>query len=277
MYSIIAVDRESGSFLGAVDPLGIKPLSWVNRDGRVLIASEPKAFRACGVELVPDRLAISDYLCKGTIRSDSSGYLNVQRLSPGEWCLFSSDGGVVRGTTPYLKDQGANGDWEGARRSFADAVDSHMLSDVPIALLLSDGVDSIALACDMSLRETDFVSLTVDLGSGRDDSSGARATSDMLGMSLIEVREELDAEDVAGFFARLRSTGTCRRSSSLTPTLFSWPTRLSCAFRSWTHSSLRPFSRFRDADLASATLPGRWTLSVFRTRTPDPSRGSPCR
>lgn len=200
MYAIVAVNTEADSVLVAVDPLGIKPLHWARRNRQVLVASEPKALGAADIPMSPAPEAIDEFLFRGSISADRSGLQGVHRLAPGEWRQFGSDGRQASGQTPFLEPGHKRDDWQAAAGLFQDAVSSHMLSDVPIALLLSDGVDSTALAQAMARHGSDFVSLTVDLGSGRDETAGARATAEMLGVPLIEVREELQPPDVSRFF-----------------------------------------------------------------------------
>lgn len=204
MYAIVAVDTWSSEVLLAIDPLGIKPLHWTQTQGRLLVASEPKAFEEAGVALEPDSTAIRDLLAWGSVRSTHCSFVGVNRLLPGEWRLFRGIGQSEAGSTSFWRPAEGPMAWDGAVAAFHSSVRRHMVSDVPLALLLSDGVDSTALAYSMSLTDATFTALTVDMGGSRDEIDGARSTCDRLGIPLEEVRQVPSDEDVARFFSAMQ-------------------------------------------------------------------------
>ncbi|MFB0912138.1 MAG: asparagine synthase B [Glaciecola sp.] len=120
MFSFILYDQENNTYLIARDHMGIIPLyTGFDEFGNFYVASEMKA-------LVP--------VCK-----------TVQEFPPGHY-LSSTDGKLVkyyeRDWMSYdnVKDNETNLD--DLKIAFEKAVKSHLMSDVPYAVLLSGGLDS---------------------------------------------------------------------------------------------------------------------------------------
>jgi asparagine synthase (glutamine-hydrolysing) len=120
MFSFVLYDQENNTYLIARDHMGIIPLyTGFDEFGNFYVASEMKA-------LVP--------VCK-----------TVQEFPPGHY-LSSTDGKLVkyykRDWMSYenVKDNETNLD--DLKVAFEKAVKSHLMSDVPYAVLLSGGLDS---------------------------------------------------------------------------------------------------------------------------------------
>jgi asparagine synthase (glutamine-hydrolysing) len=120
MFAFVLYDQESNTYLIARDHIGIIPLyTGFDEFGNFYVASEMKA-------LVP--------VCK-----------TVQEFPPGHY-LSSTDGKLVkyyqRDWMSYenVKDNETNLD--DLKKAFEKAVKSHLMSDVPYAVLLSGGLDS---------------------------------------------------------------------------------------------------------------------------------------
>jgi asparagine synthase (glutamine-hydrolysing) len=128
------VAGEDGSFLAARDPVGIKPLYWAQRDGRVCFASEMAAFGPEWME-------------------------HVEAFPPG--CHWTPEGGITRFASA-VPDSGegapsARAVWTEAteppmpalaetRRIVSAAVERQMMGDVPVGVFLSGGLDSAIVA-----------------------------------------------------------------------------------------------------------------------------------
>lgn len=142
-------DRRRVLFL-ARDRVGIKPLFYY-WDGRTLaFASELKALRQCpDLDLAVDPTALFDFLTYLYIPAPKTAYKNVRKLEPGHRLLF--DGRRLHAERYW--------DWnfaprpiterkavEELRALLAETVRLHLVSDVPLGVLLSGGVDSSAVA-----------------------------------------------------------------------------------------------------------------------------------
>ena len=147
MFGIALWDRPRRTLLLARDRAGIKPLHFVERHGRLYFGSEIKSLIAAGaVEREIDLEALDHYLSFLYAPRDRSLFRNVRKLPPGH-LLRWRDGRAelskyweVDAAEPF---QGSEEEATTALRGIlADAVRSHMISDVPLGAFLSGGVDS---------------------------------------------------------------------------------------------------------------------------------------
>jgi asparagine synthase (glutamine-hydrolysing) len=147
MFGLALWDARTRTLLAARDRLGIKPLHYAVRGGRLYFASEIKSLLcAPDVSRAIDLDALDHYLSFLYTPRDGSIFRDIRKLPPGHvltWC-----GGAIH-VQPYWRlpaDEafaGSEADAAAALRTvLADAVRSHLLSDVPLGAFLSGGVDS---------------------------------------------------------------------------------------------------------------------------------------
>ncbi|HUS63774.1 MAG TPA: asparagine synthase (glutamine-hydrolyzing) [Kofleriaceae bacterium] len=152
MFAFALWDAPRRRLVLARDPLGIKPL-WLTRPpGRVVFASEVRALiaaRAVSASLAP--AALRSFLATGSVAEPNAICRGVEALAPGHRATFV-DGTEARAAfwslPPPAGDRTLQPDEASAlvRARLSAAVTSHLEADVPVALLLSGGIDSAALA-----------------------------------------------------------------------------------------------------------------------------------
>jgi asparagine synthase (glutamine-hydrolysing) len=147
MFGIALWDRRARTLLLARDRVGIKPLHYVERGGRLYFASEIKSLLAAGaVERQLDLDALDHYLSFLYAPRDRSVFNNVRKLPPGHLLRWREGRAEVRQYWAIAADEPFEGTLEEAaaalRHVLGDAVESHMMSDVPLGAFLSGGVDS---------------------------------------------------------------------------------------------------------------------------------------
>ena len=144
------------TLLLARDRFGIKPLYWHEDRRRVLFASEVTAIVRGG--LVPDEAsgeALARFLEWGSVPSPLTTVKDVRALPPGHILKISSRGARVE--RYWDLDGAVEAARRAAPRTAADAVVAtrerleesvrlHLVSDVPLGVFLSGGIDSSALA-----------------------------------------------------------------------------------------------------------------------------------
>ncbi len=167
MFAFALWDDRSGTLLAARDPFGVKPLYWVERDGRLAVCSEVKPLLEAGLaEARVDELALEHYLAWRFVPSPRTLFRGISKLAPA--CLLVADGSGVR-ISSYREAPGepfeAGPDELAAELvvRFRDAVRRQMMSDVPYGAFLSGGVDSAAIAAAMR-RANDEPPLTFTIG-----------------------------------------------------------------------------------------------------------------
>jgi asparagine synthase (glutamine-hydrolysing) len=151
MFAFALWDGRRGRLLLARDRLGVKPLYYHEGvDGRLVFASEIKALLldpAVPRELNDARLG--EYLAFRDVYGGETLFRGVRELPPGTVAV--REGGSLRlreywstsvPAVPRHETRDRAALVERGRRMLADAVESRLVSDVPVATLNSGGLDS---------------------------------------------------------------------------------------------------------------------------------------
>jgi asparagine synthase (glutamine-hydrolysing) len=154
IFAVAIVDQPNNRFVLARDEFGVKPLFVRSTDGSVAFASEPKALRELGaLSDGPDLAAIHAYLRHQFVPEPDSPWRNVRRVPRGTAEIYSLDEvrrvGVEHFQQPPT-DLG-DGDWLEATRAAVDlSVRRQLVSDRPLGVFLSGGVDSTLVSATAS-------------------------------------------------------------------------------------------------------------------------------
>jgi len=160
-FAIYDSRAEQPRCLLARDRLGIKPLYYRARPEFVAFASEVKALVAAGLaanQKNPD--AIAGLLLLGSVPAPATEIRGVDCLMPGHYLVADARGVSIH---KYWEPGGAEprASAGGLRETLAETVHGHLLSDVPLGLFLSGGVDSAALVALASRTNSALATLTV--------------------------------------------------------------------------------------------------------------------
>ncbi|MFZ5827151.1 MAG: asparagine synthase (glutamine-hydrolyzing), partial [Bacillota bacterium] len=142
-------DAEQRLFM-ARDRLGVKPLFYTTRGSAFLFGSELKALLAHPqVEAAVDAEGLAEVFFLGPSRTPGHGvYKGVYELRPGRWLLHDRNGTRVQ-TYWQLESRPHEDDLETTvekvRWLVHDAIRRQLVADVPVATLLSGGLDSSAI------------------------------------------------------------------------------------------------------------------------------------
>jgi asparagine synthase (glutamine-hydrolysing) len=147
MFAFAIFDRARTRVLLARDRFGIKPLFWATHAGQWVFASEIKAILALqGFRPELDRQACYDFLGLSYIPEPATGYANIFALEKGTSLTLDERG--PRAAT-FARVTATAGSQEPraelSRRAEAllsAAVERQSVADVPVAALLSGGIDS---------------------------------------------------------------------------------------------------------------------------------------
>lgn len=148
MFAFALWDARTRDLYLVRDRLGIKPLVFSEHDRGVSFASTLPAL--LGDELVPRELreeAFVALLKWGFVPSPWSSVRAARRVEPGTWVRIKR--GRVHEERAWWIDAPAHGDGTEAdvREAIERAVETHLVADVPIGVLLSSGIDSGIVAC----------------------------------------------------------------------------------------------------------------------------------
>ena len=157
MFAFAVWDRTRQRLLLARDRLGIKPLYYASTDRELIFASEIKAILAGdGLRPVFNRAVLPEFLAHGFVAGGETFFHGVSKLLPGRTLSWSADGGLRERRywrLPADIDDSAStlaATATSVRERLERAVQSHLMSDVPLGLFLSGGLDSSGLAALMA-------------------------------------------------------------------------------------------------------------------------------
>lgn len=141
----------------ARDRLGIKPLYYQLTLQQIVFGSEIKvilAFPGTGAQL--DHAILPEYLAFGYLSGEQTFYAGIRKLMPGHWMEVDASGQVrIERYWDLPVTQSKHSHPESYyirtyRELLEQAVSSHLMSDVPLGVFLSGGVDSSAVAALMT-------------------------------------------------------------------------------------------------------------------------------
>jgi asparagine synthase (glutamine-hydrolysing) len=210
MFAWCLLDTDRGTAWLCRDRLGIKPL-YVARpaSGGLLFASEVRTLLAAGPQLVSpmiDQAALESYLAQGAVCGGQSLVAGVRLLGPGESFWVDWSGRPLRQTTywelRFPPKEPATPDADHPRvvarlgETLREAVKLRLLSDVPLGLFLSGGIDSAALATVATeVAGTDVQTVSVGFDQPEfDETEAAAEVARLLGTKHRTLR--LTGEDV---------------------------------------------------------------------------------
>ncbi|MDT4898996.1 MAG: hypothetical protein QOH25_4073 [Acidobacteriota bacterium] len=200
MFAFALWDARRRRLFIARDRFGEKPLYWGVFDRTFLFASEPKVLLAHPFVHPSLNLdALRQYLSFDYVPAPHSIYEGIQKL-PAAHTLSVEDGRVAiqpywhlsyKTRQPVPTEEEAA---EELRRLLEDSVRMRLVSDVPLGVLLSGGVDSSTVAA-MAVRSSSEAVKTFSISfaeSSFDESSYARAVAKFLGTDHHEERLSVD-------------------------------------------------------------------------------------
>src|SRR3954454_9447745 len=172
MFAIALWDARGRRLVLARDRFGIKPLFHARvRDGAVAFASELSALaQAPGFPAELDPAAIDAYLAFNSIPAPMTAYAAARKLPPGHWLVWDAATGEIEiarwcrpGPAAAPRTEPAEALAAELRDRLRDSVRAHLVSDVPVGVLLSGGVDSSALTA-LAAQETGGSLQTFSIG-----------------------------------------------------------------------------------------------------------------
>lgn len=196
MFGLAIWDVPRRRLVVARDAMGIKLVYFRNEEGRLSFGSEVRAVIAADPR-APDvnPLAVNLFLKYRYTPSPATVFRGVRKLPPGTMLIVEN--GKCREERWYsyapVPFENQPGDEEAARellRLYQGAVERHLLSDVPVGILLSGGLDSGLLLALMNEHGRSWPSYTVGYGEAFEDDElkdGAE-TAAILGATHVPVR-----------------------------------------------------------------------------------------
>lgn len=204
MFAFVIWDRQTGEVFAARDQIGVKPFYYFVSNGIFAACSEVRpllAHRELRVAFDPP--GVVEFLAFGGNPSERTILDGIRKLLPGH-CLRIQEERVI--VEEYWDATPAPGAASAGKPSaelldrLDDAVSAAVVSDVPLGLMLSGGVDSSTIA-SLAVRHVDASALTaysVAFGRPDDEVDAAGRLARELGIKLRTL--SVSEDDVRGEF-----------------------------------------------------------------------------
>lgn len=153
IFAIGLWDARANVLLLARDPLGVKPLYYSDVGGKFVFASEIRALLRTG--LVPPKLdpnGLFTFLNFGSIYEPYTAVEGIKALAPGKCLEWKQGRSYVESywTLPTATLNNAGEMEEQIAPTIVESICSQTVSDVPVGVFLSGGIDSSAITAVLS-------------------------------------------------------------------------------------------------------------------------------
>ena len=200
MFGLALWDEAEQTLLLARDPLGIKPLYYAVEGGVLRFASQVKALEAGGaVSRGVEPAGLAGFLLWGSVPEPWTIRRGVRALPAGHRLRVRD--GRIEGPEPFAVEPAPEPEADGAgdaAAALADSVRAHLVSDVPVAVFLSAGLDSTlvaALARRAAPEPPTTFTLRFDVLAGTERDEGPLAAEVARRLGTLHVERSVRRED----------------------------------------------------------------------------------
>ncbi len=209
MFALAVWDEAERRLHLARDRFGIKPLYYHADAERVVFGSEIKALLASGeVGRELDWAGLHEYLYYNTALGERTMFAGVRKLEPGHALTLDDEGARVWEYASVFDVEAVEDDYatavERVRELLERAVKAHLVSDVPVGVFLSGGIDSSAITAFAAKHyggRLKTFSAGFDFDRGVNELPKARAVAEHFGTDHHELH--VSGGDVSGVIERL--------------------------------------------------------------------------
>jgi asparagine synthase (glutamine-hydrolysing) len=203
MFAFALYDSEEKQLVLARDRYGIKPLYYTQLDNRLIFASEIKSILTYPeVRRVLDMNALSYFLTLRYVPLEYTMFQGIKKLLPGHYLTFNgTDSRIVSYKNQIPLPQEDDLPDESLLRIIKNSVERHMISDVPVGVYLSGGLDSatiVAMASALSSRPIN--TFCMGFGEETDELADARIVAEHFGTNH---HEEVMDRGLLGMFPNM--------------------------------------------------------------------------
>jgi asparagine synthase (glutamine-hydrolysing) len=202
MFSFAIYDKKKKILFLARDRIGIKPLYWTKIDNELIFASEIKAILEYErVKRELDLYSLSLYLMLQYVPSDLTMFRGIKKLRAGEFMVYRE--GNLKIERYWNSSMGSdekmdlNSAIEMTDKLLEESMRFHLISDVPVGIFLSGGLDSSAMVAYAEKVSNSGIR-TFTIGYGKegqtyDERVPARVVAKIFGTEHTEIEMTSDA------------------------------------------------------------------------------------
>ena len=154
MFTFAIWDKLEKKLTLVRDRMGVKPLYYSFYNETLYFASEQKALFTAGVPLKMAQDGLEEYIFNRFVAGENTLYKNVKKVLPGHIMTIYESGKTTVEKWWNLKKEIQNqpeikNPVEWFQETFDDSVKMRMVSDVPVGVMLSGGLDSSSILASL--------------------------------------------------------------------------------------------------------------------------------
>jgi len=178
IFALALYDQENSELRLVRDQIGVKPLYYADIQGNLVFASTSGAVGlhpSVGRQMRPD--AVREFLQYRWVRSGQHLFKDIEILKPGTFLIRSEGLTTVRRYWDLrenrVKDALSPETWHDKVGTILEqSVQRQLVSDVPIGIFLSGGIDSSLIACYAARHiQQDMTAFTFSVGDNADETA----------------------------------------------------------------------------------------------------------
>jgi asparagine synthase (glutamine-hydrolysing) len=150
MFAFAILNTETEELFIARDRIGIKPLYYYNKGHAFIFSSEVKAILQHTVDAPLNYDALNIYFRLLYVPSPQTMWQNIYKLEPAHYAVVTRDGDIKLTKYWEIKNESLLDDKEQILQEISellhDSVNKRLMSDRPIGVFLSGGIDSTIIA-----------------------------------------------------------------------------------------------------------------------------------
>jgi len=162
MWTAVIFDSQEKELIISRDRFGIKPLFYFLKDNAIYFSSEVKFLLEFVDKIEVEQDMVKDYIVDCSLEHKTKTmFKNIFQLKPGNFIKFNINNFT---TYEYWKFKpkinnklSYKESFQKIKNLFSSSIDFRMRSDVPVGSLLSGGLDSTAIVCDLYNRYKDKI------------------------------------------------------------------------------------------------------------------------
>jgi len=181
MFAFAIWDNYKGELFLCRDRMGVKPLYYHWENNQLTFASEIKSIFKNNINKTPDVNSVQEWLLYRYVAGERTMFKNINKLLPGHFAIFKSDGSSKFERWYHLgkqinNHQPINNPEEWFKETFYSSINYRMVSDVPVGVLLSGGLDSSSVTSALHRNGYhDIQTFTIGFKNYKDDESSIAA------------------------------------------------------------------------------------------------------
>ncbi|MEK7164732.1 MAG: asparagine synthase (glutamine-hydrolyzing) [Patescibacteria group bacterium] len=154
MFAFAILNTETEELFLARDRMGVKPLYYFCQGGQFIFSSEVKAILRHNVEASLNYDALNIYFRLLYVPSPMTMWQNIHKLEPAHYAVINRHGEIKKSRYWEFKNESLLTDKEQIKEQISellhDSVKKQLMSDRPVGVFLSGGIDSTIITGVMS-------------------------------------------------------------------------------------------------------------------------------